>query len=106
MGDKKFRQELLEQMKEQVGQEHYGKEGAQAEAEQAEGVVRQGLKRLGWKESDLSARPKGDPKKLKLAERLRTETTASTKWIAERLHMGTWTYLNHLLCWQRRGSVR
>src|SRR5208337_3432566 len=104
LGDKQFREELLEQMKEQVGQEHYGEERAQAEAEPAEGVVRQGLKGLGWKESDLSGRPKGDPKKLKLAERLRAETTASTKWIAERLHMGTWTYLNHLLDRKRRGK--
>jgi len=40
------------------------------------------------------------------AEQLRTEMTATTKWITERLHMGTWTYLNRLLCRQRRGSVR
>ena len=30
LGDKKFRQEVLEQMKEQMGQEHYGEERAQA----------------------------------------------------------------------------
>ena len=42
-----------------------------------------------------------------LAEQLRTgtEMTAPTKWITERLDVGTWTYLNHLLCWKRRGSA-
>jgi hypothetical protein len=32
------------------------------------------------------------------------ETTVSVKWIAERLRMETWTHLNHLLYWQRRGT--
>ena len=32
------------------------------------------------------------------AERLRAETTASTKWIAERLHMGTWKPLSITYC--------
>jgi hypothetical protein len=29
-----------------------------------------------------------------LARRLRQETTMSLEWIAERLQMGTWAYLN------------
>jgi hypothetical protein len=61
---------------------------------------------LGWKESDLSKRPKGDQDKLELAIRLRSETTATTKWIAARLRMGTWPYLNHLLYWRRRRKQR
>ena len=32
-----------------------------------------------------------------LARRLRQETTMSLKWIAERLHMGSWTYVSNLL---------
>jgi len=100
-GDKRFRKELLAQMKEQMGEHHYGEERVQTEQEQAEGMVREGLKRLGWKEADLEARRKGDGEKLKLALRLRAETTVTVKWIAERLRMGTWTHLNHLLYWQR-----
>jgi REP element-mobilizing transposase RayT len=105
LGDKAFRKELLAQMKEQMGEHHYGEERAETEQEQAEGMVREGLKRLGWKEADLEARRKGDREKLKLAVRLRVETTVTVKWIAERLRMGTWTHLNHLLYWHRRKTL-
>ena len=105
LGDKAFRQELLAQMKEQMGEHHYGEERAATEQARAEEMVREGLKRLGWKEADLAARRKGDPGKVKLAVRLRRETTASVKWIAERLRMGSWTYLNHLLYWHRRATL-
>jgi len=105
LGDKTFRKELLSQMKEQLREHHSGEERAQTEAEQAERIVRAGLKRLGWQEADLEARAKGDREKLKLAVRLRAETSVTVKWIAQRLHMGTWTHLNHLLYWQRRETV-
>jgi hypothetical protein len=100
LGDKAFREGLLGQMKEQMREHHYGEE-----REQAEAMVREGLKQLGWKEADLAARRKGDKGKLKVALRLRAETTVSVKWIAERLRMGTWTHLNHLLYWHRRGRL-
>jgi putative transposase len=106
LGDKTFRQELLQQMKSRMGEHHYGEERAQTEAEQAEGIVRAGLKRLGWPEAELAERAKGDREKLKLAVRLRVETTVTVKWIAERLCMGTWTHLNHLLYWHRRETKR
>ena len=106
LGEKAFRKELLAQMKEQMGEHHYGEERAAAGQEHAEGMVREGLARLGWKEEDLAARRKGDGDKLKLALRLRAETTASVKWIAARLRMGTWTHLNHLLYWHRRETTK
>jgi hypothetical protein len=37
----------------------------------------------------IAPTPKGDPRKVKLAVRLRVETTATIKWIAERLQMGS-----------------
>jgi hypothetical protein len=106
LGDKTFRQELLAQMKEQLREHHSGEERAQTEAEQAERIVRARLKRLGWQAADLQARPKGDPEKLKLAVRLRAETSVTIKWIARRLGMGAWTHLNHLLYWHRREKSR
>jgi putative transposase len=106
LGDRAFREELLGQMKEQMREHHYGEERAATEQEQAEKIVREGLKRLGWKEADLEARRKGDKGKVKLAVRLRAETTVSVKWIAARLRMGTWTHLTHLLYWHRRGRTR
>ena len=106
IGDKKFKKQLLAQMKEQVREHHYGEERAETAGEQAEGIVREGLRRLGWKEGELEGRAKGDREKVKLAARLRAETTVTMKWIAERLRMGTWTYLNHLLYRHRQGKTR
>ena len=106
MGDKAFRKELLGQMKEQMKEHHFGEERMETEQEEAEGIVREGMNRLGWKDADLVARRKGDGEKLKLAVRLREETTVTVKWIAKRLRMGTWTHLNHLLYWHRRETPR
>ena len=50
----------------------------------------------------LEARATGGQQELKLAVRLRVEITVIVNWIAQRLHMGTWTHLNHLLSWRRR----
>ena len=102
MGDKAFRKELLGQMKEQMREHHFGEERLETEQEQAEGIVREGLRRLGWKGADLVARQKGDREKVRLAIRLRDETTMTIKCIARRLRMGTWTHLNNLLYWHRR----
>ena len=102
LGTEAFRQELLARMKGRMREHHYGAERKESEMERAEGVVREGLKRLEWSEKDLKSRAKGDAYKVKLAMELRAKTTASVKWIAERLRMGTSTYLNHLLYWQRR----
>ena len=60
------------------------------------------MKRRRWKEADLKTRPKGDSNKVALAARLRTETTMTVGWIAERLAMGTRGHLNHLLYRRRK----
>jgi hypothetical protein len=55
-------------------------------------------------EAELVAHAKGHPEKLKLAAPLREETPVTVKWIAQRLHMGTWTHPNHLLHQHRHKS--
>jgi hypothetical protein len=50
------------------------------------------LDKLGWTTKDLEARSKGDVRKVRLARRLRTETSVTWKWISAQLHMGTWTH--------------
>jgi hypothetical protein len=42
--------------------------------------------------------------KVKLAARLRAETTMTVDWIARRLGMGSRGYLNHLLYCQRKSA--
>jgi hypothetical protein len=82
----------------------FDKDRAESEVEDAERVVKEGLKKLGWEEADLAPTRKGEPRKVKPALRLRAETTATIKWIAQRLQMGSWTHLNHLLYWHRKKS--
>jgi hypothetical protein len=45
----------------------------------------------------LEQHPKGDRRKVKIARRLRQETTMTLKWIADRLKMGTWTHATNRL---------
>jgi hypothetical protein len=104
LGEKTFRQELLAQMSERIGAEHYGEERTEAAEAMAEQIVAEELKRRRWKEAELKARPKGDAAKVALAARLRVETTMTVGWIAERLGMGTRGYLNHLLYRQRKSG--
>ena len=71
-----------------------GRETGKAKAER---LVRAGLRALGWTEKELSKRRKGDKGKVKLARRLRAETTMTLRWIAGRLQMGSWTHVSNLL---------
>jgi hypothetical protein len=70
--------------------------------QKAQQLVRSGLKQLHWTQADLETRPKGDKGKVKLAQRIRKETIMTLAWIAQRLHMGSWTYVSNLLAIERR----
>ena len=105
LGDEAFKKELLGQMKEQLGAEHYGAERQETAEAQAEGIVTEELKRRRWREEDLGRRAKGYAVKVALAARLRAETVMTVKWIAERLQMGSPGYVN-LLLYRRRKADR
>jgi REP element-mobilizing transposase RayT len=102
LGDKTFRKELLAQMAEQRSEWHYGTELQESAEERAETIIAEELRRKRWTEKELEQRRKGDPFKVRLAARLRSETTVTLKWIAQRLHAGSRGYLAHLLYWQNR----
>ena len=102
LGEEKFREELLTQMNERMGAEHYGEERVETAEALAELIIAEELKRWRWQEADLETRPKGDSVKVALAARLRAETTMTVGWIAERLAIGTRGYLNHLLYRRRK----
>ena len=105
LGEETFRKELLAQISERLGAEHYGQERAETEEAKAERIIVEELKRQKWKVSELQAQPKGAVAKVALAARLRVETTMTAAWIAQRLGMGSRGYLNHLL-YRRRKSRR
>ena len=82
--------------------EHYGQERQETALAKAERIVGEELKRLRWSEGTLELRRKGDVDKIRIAQRLRRETTMTLVWIAERLRMGTKTHLTHLIYWDSR----
>jgi putative transposase len=97
LGSEAFRQELLAAAVERVGPSHYGAQRQETGLQQAERMVKEELVRLCWDADQLRARRKGHRAKVRLARRLRQETTISLKWIAQRLQMGSWTYVSNLL---------
>ena len=88
-----FRRELLAQMDGHIGEHHYGAERSESAEAKAERLVQAGLKTARWTEEDLRLRRKSDEVKIRLAAQLRQETTMTLKWIAERLRMGSWSYV-------------
>lgn len=100
LGDKAFKEELLAQVHAKRG-DHYGPELREADEVHAEGVLQGELQRRGWTEAELGRRRKGDAEKVKIAWRLRQETTTTLKWIARRLRMGAWTYVSNYLVKKR-----
>jgi REP-associated tyrosine transposase len=104
LGSEAFRKELLAQMSQKRGAEHYGAEIRESAQEKAERIVSEELRALGWEEQDLSKHLKGDPKKIGISLRLRRETTMTLSWIAQRLQMGTKTHLAHLHYWHGRAK--
>ncbi len=92
-----LKEELLAHASERVGAQHYGAERRESGEAKAERLVRAELAKRRWTEEDLGQRRKGDPGKVRIARRLRQETTMTLAWIARRLQMGVWTHVSNLL---------
>jgi len=60
------------------------------------------IEKIEMVESALEKHLKGDPHKVRIALRLRKETTMTLSWIAQRLRMGTKTHVSHLLYWHNK----
>ena len=94
VGSGDFRRELLAQVNERAGAEHFGAEIGEAAEDKALRIVKEEMKRRGWSEETLAQKRKGDAEKIRIALRLRQETMMTMAWIAERLHMGARTHLD------------
>ena len=66
----------------------------------------QGLRELGWDETELEWQRKGGVGHVKLARRLRAETTMTLAWIARRLKMGAGTYVANLIYATTRKTIK
>ena len=72
---KAFRQELLDQMAGQAGEHHYAEDRYESDEQKALRIIKTELKRLRWEAEELACRLKGDRGKVRIAMRLRQETT-------------------------------
>ena len=102
LGGEEFRQELLAAAAGKLRATHYGAERREEQEANAVRLIREEMKRLGWNAAALRAARKGDEQKVRLAARLRKETTMSLKWIAQHLEMGSWTHVSNLLAARRK----
>ncbi len=93
LGGKEFRQELLAELGERAGENHAGPELAESDEQKALSIVEEELRRRRWTREQLTGWRKGDKRKVRIALRLRRETTMTLKWMAEQLAMGTWANL-------------
>lgn len=90
----------------ELGGLHFEAERAESQAARAERLVQAELERLGWTAATLVQRPKGDPAKVRLAQRLRQETLVTLAWIARRLEMGSVAYVNNRFYLLRQGRLK
>ena len=97
VGSESFREQMLQYVEQQRGRWHYGAELAESAQAKAERLIAQALQTEGISPGQLASWRKGHPFKVKLAARLRTETTVTVAWLAQRLAMGTRGHLAHLL---------
>jgi REP element-mobilizing transposase RayT len=96
LGANDFAQRLAERLGRRGHRHELARERKETDEQRAERLVREWMQSLGWSETEITLRPKGDPKKTQLALRLREETPMTRQWIAQRLSMGSASYISHL----------
>ena len=65
-------------------------------------VMNEEMNRLGWSAEALRQAGKGNEEKVRLAARLRRETTMSLKWTAQQVERGSWSHVSNLLVARRK----
>ncbi len=97
LGGGDFLERVLERVTLSPKAHHASSQRAENAAALAARLIRQALAEEGLGESDLRRLRKGAPVKVRIARRLREQTTLSLQEIAARLHMGTAGHVAHLL---------
>jgi hypothetical protein len=97
VGSEPFRADMFRYIEEQREKWHYGAELSESAEAKAERLIAEALRTGGVTEDRMASWRKGHPFKVRLAAKLRAESTVTVSWIAERLAMGTRGHLAHLL---------
>src|SRR5207302_8830706 len=88
-GAEDFVARLLDRILSSVTEHHHAREHAQTEEQKADAIILARMKKLGCAKTERVNRRKGDRHKATLARGLRSQTTMSLKWAAQRLQMGS-----------------
>ncbi len=97
LGAEDFGQRLAEQLGRRGRVGERASERRETDAALAESMVCAALSAVGWRELDLNRQNKGHPVKIEMARQLRKQTPMPRQWIADRLKMGSASYVSHLL---------
>jgi hypothetical protein len=97
IGGEDFRDWLADKLARRGRRGEQARERSETDEALAERMVRDALATVRWRQIDLASRQKGHPFKVKIARQLRTETPMTRQWIADRLKMGSASYVSTLL---------
>ena len=97
MGAEDFADWLAEKLDRRGRSGERARERRETDEALAERLVQAGLKEVGWGAAELKRRAKGDAVKVAIAQRLRAQTPMTRPWIANRLQMGSASYVSALL---------
>jgi hypothetical protein len=97
IGAEDFRDWLADKLARPGRKGERASERRETDAALAERMVREALAKERWREMDLATQPKGHHVKVKIALQLRGQTPMSRQWIADRLRMGSASYVSNLL---------
>jgi putative transposase len=106
LGSDEFRKRHRLRMRSKLGENHAGELHRQSAETKAEQIIKNELKRRRWPNDRLKTLRKGDPGKMQIAARVRSETTLTLKWIAARLNLGTSKSANmRLHLWMKNNAI-
>lgn len=105
VGSEQFRAEMLKYIEQQRGKWHYGAELSESGEAKAERLIVEALRTDDVTEAQIASWRKGHPFKVKLAAKLRAQTTVTVGWIAHLPGMGTRGHLAHLLYLRERARI-
>jgi AraC-like DNA-binding protein len=91
LGSESFVARLSDRLTGRLTENHRAEERIATAEAKAELIIAAGLREIGWTETELRERNKCAPEKVRIARRIRAETTLTLKTVAARLNMGKWT---------------
>ncbi len=97
IGAEDFRDWLADKLARRGRKGERASERRETDASLAERMVREALAKARWRELDLATQPKGHHLKVRMAQQLRAQTPMNRQWIADRLRMGSASYVSSLL---------